>query len=129
MTRELKFRVFDPSAWRFAYFYLHNITVPDRLLCQHNYPVQQFTGLKDKNGKEIYEGEIVKISADFWKEYSTLATVMFGDYNCCYGEGYAYDIEYGFFLYDKVGRTFSLRDEKFIYEIVGNAFETPELLK
>ena len=55
-----KFRVWDNIQKKFEYFELGNITVPDRLLSQHSYSVQQFLGILDKNMKEIFEGDVVK---------------------------------------------------------------------
>lgn len=63
--REIKFRVFNSAVKTWEYFSLSNITVPDRLLSQHSYPVEQFTGIKDKIGREIYEGDLIKGLFDY----------------------------------------------------------------
>jgi hypothetical protein len=55
-----KFRVWDNLQKKFEYFELGNITVPDRLLSQHSYPIQQSLGILDSRMKEVYEGDVVK---------------------------------------------------------------------
>jgi hypothetical protein len=59
MNRQLKFRVWDNEPKKFEYFELHNITVPDRLLTQDKFTVQQWTGFVDRNGKDVYEGDFL----------------------------------------------------------------------
>lgn len=73
--------------------------------------VMQYTGLKDKNGKEIYEGDIVFNGN---KNY----TVEFGQY---YSDGY-YE-HHGWTIDDNFD---SFQPER--YEIMGNIYQNPELL-
>ena len=77
--RELKFRAWNNEQKKFEYFELHNITVPDRLLIQDKFPVQQWTGEFDKNKKEIYEGDIVRVTSEEWGNENFLAEVIFSE--------------------------------------------------
>ena len=56
--REIRFRVWDTEKKR---FYHEPIGLYNHLPInwQEFYEIMQYTGLKDKNGKEIYEGDIL----------------------------------------------------------------------
>lgn len=80
----------------------------------------QCTGLKDKNGKLIYEGDIVKIPDD-WNDYKLMAGEK---REVVFNKG-------GFRLKPKWCNGFYvhwLEDTK-CFEIIGNIYENPELLE
>ena len=76
--------------------------------------IMQFTGLKDKNGKEIYEGDIVKIYSN---DVYSFGRVDCGTILVKFGSSEDWN-NIGFNLYNKG-----------IFKIVGNKFENKELLK
>ena len=86
--------------------------------------VGQFTGLTDKNGKKIFEGDIL----DYWSNYSetlcgSYETVVFGVNNCscCHAVyGWSTKNEYGY------GRYIETPEE---CVVVGNIWDNPELLE
>jgi uncharacterized phage protein (TIGR01671 family) len=83
--------------------------------------LMQYTGLKDCNDKEIYEGDILKcVLPDFGKKDSIMHIVKWDERieksDMHSGEGYV------------VGFNMSILDLAYT-EIVGNIYENPELLK
>ncbi|MBG9837932.1 MULTISPECIES: YopX family protein [Bacillus cereus group] len=79
-----------------------------------NVHLMQYTGLKDKNGKEIYEGDIIR------NDRGTILKVPFVD-GAFYAEGTdALSKQYVFSV---------LSDFSSWSEVVGNIYENPELLE
>ena len=82
------------------------------LIDSEHFEVCQYTGLKDKNGKEIWEGDVVSGKACNDEPLEI-----------CF-------IDACFELYDRGGNYYG--DLKQIYsmlEVIGNIYENPELLK
>ena len=94
-------------------------------LKNYEFKLMQFTSLLDKNGKEIYEGDVLKVE---WRTASTGKYFQSDDAYCEHESivsvGYK-NISFGFFLND--GKMFSLRKDASI-EVIGNIYENPELI-
>lgn len=90
---------------------LYAFEVDKKTLCQ-------YTGLTDKNGKKIWENDIIKTSR-YGKDDGKGSNAGFDIFSVRWDDG-------SFALYSK-WRRFNLRDNNG-YEVIGNIFDNPELL-
>ena len=118
MSRLIKFRVWDGKEMHAIQDYPH-LVIEEKgrwfvfhhkmLTCNYiDGQLMQFTGLRDRNYKEIYEGDVVKYPSGFQHVVE-------------YNEG----ADASGALY--IGFSFATPSERYC-EVIGNIYENPELL-
>jgi uncharacterized phage protein (TIGR01671 family) len=86
------------------------------------YNVMQFTGLKDKNGKEIYEGDIYR-----WVSWNKAERIGVVEYEIGFGgDGETWA---GFGFPSDITRLDNDDEPWRDVEVIGNIYENPELLE
>ena len=126
MPREIKFRAWDKERKQMENtidvnpFYISDC---DRRRWKWGeVELMQFTGLHDKNGKEIYEGDIVKCTEATESRVSEYVSEVFWD-DCCFlvHESKSSDCELGLFVESKFKCPLTE------IEVIGNIHDNPEV--
>jgi len=129
--REIKFRAWDcqNNKWikstkllkqtflDLEFSLVHDYFLDEFTIERNAWIIEQYTGLKDKNGKEIYEGDILRSKS--WGNSRTLnpyhVVEWVGVGWCAVG-------------YNGVHKVRPSLDVKKDFEIIGNIHENPELI-
>lgn len=125
MSREIKFRAWD--GFQKKMFDIKSLKLPHREDLSPEVYLMQYTGLLDKNGKEIYEGDIVKfypVLDDILKGKDPLATTVSYDDGCFY----VLKMNTDMCLLIDAAKAWN-NYEKGGIEIIGNIYEHPHLLE
>lgn len=147
MNREILFRGKSIGAgeWLYGYLFNYGLTAPSNVPCisvcvptswkeaynlyaAHPDTIGQYTGLKDKNGKKIFEGDVVHIKGDGYggtkvgKDYYRVVTFHEGAFCLSIEDGVHYPVHTPIYEH---------RDSLNIvnWDVVGNITDNPKLIK
>ena len=111
--REIKFRVWDRKGKYMKTTKQAVNTILQKVLLESpdkdDYILMQYTGLKDKNGKEIYEGDIVRFKSG--NKYEGIGVIIYNPPR--------FEISARFFLGGQAE----------VIEVIGNVYEHKHLLE
>jgi len=104
--RQIKFRFWSPAGKAFIKEYKYS-GFADELFDEKDFDTlipQQFTGLIDKNGAEVYEGDIINFSCDYTMDLSDRDVIEYKNQEVYYDEKLAgfYFGKDGFQMLDKI---------------------------
>jgi len=120
MSRDIEFRAWDGKKMITDIIIYDKNTIIDLDEYSHNFidvkHIMQYTGLKDKNGVEIYEGDIVKYFNELYYVES---------YGCIY------ILKPVIVTISNGAKTHMMNNNTIghLYEVIGNIYENEELLK
>ena len=123
--REIKFRGRDDltnNGWLYGDFghgYYWNSCEIDGVIV-NNSTIGQYTGRRDVNRQDAYEGDIIKFHDEFGHEH--VGVIKWHEracrwyVDCSFAYDFVYDVSFPF-------------DARFAFEILGNIYDNPELLE
>ena len=123
MQRTIKFRAWDKTLNKIhSWSTIENHFTLEELLDTNFFEAMQYTGLKDKNDIEIYEGDIILVNVFMSKHVTGLVAFDRGSF-CVTGnfEGWGYDCNTTNF--------WEMSTNGNEYKVIGNIYENPELAK
>lgn len=144
MSRDIKFRIYDTDEKEMFYqedidyidFFTGIVFIREEdgydylIDSRSDGKLMQYTGLKDKNGKEIYEGDILRCKCLKKCKLDSCAEKVI-QYKNSLIEWWESGCNLGYRLRDSKGKTMMIKPthlNTMEVEVIGNIYENPELL-